>query len=95
MDKQAIKICSVPGCGKPMRAKKLCNPHYMRKLYGVTMQQMIADMDKPPSIGSGRPINIRLSEEAKARLKASCAKLGFPSVYKLASHIVETWNPKK
>lgn len=78
-----------------MRVRALCNSHYRKKMYGMSMSQMIADMDKSPSLGIGRVLGVRISKEARQRLDSACAKLGFPSAYKLASHIIETWSPKK
>lgn len=94
--KRAVQLCMIPGCGRPARSRALCARHLADSRKGFSLEQMVqrqatGPRRAPPGISKESPFPVRISQEARARLKKEAPKKGYGSAYRLGGAILEAW----
>src|SRR4051812_35603561 len=85
--------CIIPGCGRRQASRLLCNRHDHKRRAGLSIEQIV-ETERTPKVGR-RPYTTRLTEATIEKFERNARALGFPSGYKLTSHILEAWEPPK
>lgn len=83
------KTCSVSGCGRPIRAARLCATHYERKRAGIP-NALAAIRHKRAPVGTVRLSGVRVSVECAEKLKAEADDRRV-TVHAVAVDVLERW----
>ncbi len=91
-DEKKKRLCTVPGCGRPLRAMGLCQTHYKHKRkHGKLLPIKVK---RPPREVTVKYAGLSLTPEAADVLKRESRRLNIaPNA--LITDIVEAWTRRR